>query len=150
MIRLICAVIRSLLSSVQSDRVMAVLFFACFSAVANSESATGFRVMNAQVADVEKPALPSYISEGGIVEQDQSEKSGLLVSSAKHALVVSADRASALGYDLDKHLVRMTQKEEGGWEVYFAPRKEKKGQRGGGLTVHVDHAGDISNVQRWR
>ena len=72
------------------------------------------------------------------------------VESAVHALRLAADKAKELGYNLDKHLIRMTQKEAGGWEIYFHPQHEKKGTRGGGITVHIDPAGAVGQIQRWR
>ena len=87
------------------------------------------------------------------IDNEISQRDGKAVSSVKSATIalqLGADKASALGYDLNKHLIKLTQKEDHGWEVYFHPQHEKKGTRGGGITVHVDQAGTISKVQRWR
>ena len=71
-----------------------------------------------------------------------------LVRSGQRGLRVAIDKALELEYELPKLLLVMTQKEDGGWEIYFKPRNPK--QRGGGLTVHTTPTGDLERIQRWR
>lgn len=73
-----------------------------------------------------------------------------LLDSATNALRLALERARELEYETAKHVVVLTQKDEGGWEIYFKPRPGPKPRLGGGLTVHVDEDGLVSQVQRWR
>lgn len=81
---------------------------------------------------------------------ENSTSYDIMVDSAISALRLAVDRAESLDYEREKHLIVLTQKEEGGWEIYFKPTGRPKGGRGGGLTVHVDKGGVVSKVQRWR